>query len=169
MLEMRRTNIYEFILSKEGQNRKGKWGKKAFCPLLHKIKSQSLRLPIHKNRPQHNKKLESNWLGTCISHRATLLAFLRSLLALRESTINVAKTTAVSKKSMKSCAWAAIWQKYASIVGSTQIYLLYRKPAHSKGLPTASSIYHCKENTLIFTTVVLYFKHRQHILQDTLH
>lgn len=65
----------------------------------------------------------------------------------------MAKATAVSKKNMTSRAWAAISQKYASVVGPMQIYLLYRKPILSKGLPTASSIYYSKDNMLIFTTL----------------
>lgn len=74
-----------------------------------------------------------------------------SQLALLEPIINVAKATVVPKKNMTSQARAAISQKYASIVGPMQIYLLYRKPILSQGPPTASGIYHCEANMLIFT------------------
>lgn len=63
----------------------------------------------------------------------------------------MAKATAVPKKNMTSQARAAISQKYASIAGPMHINLLYRTPTLSKGLPTASHIYHQEENSLLFT------------------
>ena len=60
----------------------------------------------------------------------------------------MAKATAVPPQNMTPHAWAAISQKYASVVQPMQVYLLHRKPILSKGLPTASSIY--RYDMLIF-------------------